>query len=718
VSVIKTWIGFDTETELIRPGVRAPRLACGQWTTNVEALGAMTRPVNEWPAHLENHWDFRKTFRGWLEDPSIALVGANAPYDVCVMMQDDPSIIPLAFRAYEQGRIHDVQTRQKLLDIAAGRYRKEFKGNRLITYKYSLGDLSRRLLGYDMNKPADIEVWDEKTRKMVTIKDPDHVRLRYSEVMDIPVEEWVARHPLGQAFIDYALDDGRVTIGTWLAQEVHHDWLEDQERQYRRDLWTSLMTAWGMRTHGPGVDQAQLEVENAMAELRDELLDLGLVWKVTKKKPEGSRNTKAAARLMLKVCKEKGLDVVATKTMEGKLRDGFVWVPTENELDGIALDADSCERTEDPTLIKYAKFGVLMAVRSKDIPMLRAGVTYPIHPRVDIVETGRTSMSSPNLQNIRRLPGIRECFIPRPGWVFINGDYPGGELRTLAQACLWLLGYSDLADTLRSGRDPHLMLAANIMGLSYEECLARYKAGDPEVKNTRQAAKVANFGYPGGLGAESFVDYARGSYGVILTEDEAKALKWNWQGTFREMKAYHKYVGDLCTSDHGADQITQLRSNRRRGRVRFCALANTYFQGLLADATSEAGWLIAKAMYLEELASPLFGSRLVDFIHDEYMGECELGNVIQVECVACKGEGSIKGKPCNSCQGTGVGWFSQRASDAVLEMRRLMVEGANPWIPDVPYKVEDIEPGLMTHWSKDAKSLVTPYGVQVWRGAQ
>ena len=44
---------------------------------------------------------------------------------------------------------------------------------------------------------------------------------------------------------------------------------------------------------------------------------------------------------------------------------------------------------------------------------------------------------------------------------------------------------------------------------------------DPDVKNARQLAKVANFGLPGGLGVKKLVVYARTNYGVILTEARA-----------------------------------------------------------------------------------------------------------------------------------------------------------------------------------------------------
>jgi hypothetical protein len=39
----------------------------------------------------------------------------------------------------------------------------------------------------------------------------------------------------------------------------------------------------------------------------------------------------------------------------------------------------------------------------------------------------------------------------------------------------------------------------------------------------RQAAKAANFGYPGGLSAKSFVSFAWATYGVAIDEQSAEA---------------------------------------------------------------------------------------------------------------------------------------------------------------------------------------------------
>lgn len=101
------------------------------------------------------------------------------------------------------------------------------------------------------------------------------------------------------------------------------------------------------------------------------------------------------------------------------------------------------------------------------------------------------------------IPSLRECFVPRPGWVFSSEDFKAGETFTHAQSCLWLLGYSDLGKTLLRGQDPHGSVAANVLGVTYEEWDRRRK--EPLFKAARQAAKPFVFGKPTGMSSWKLV---------------------------------------------------------------------------------------------------------------------------------------------------------------------------------------------------------------------
>ncbi len=276
--------------------------------------------------------------------------------------------------------------------------------------------------------------------------------------------------------------------------------------------------------------------------------------------------------------------------------------------------------------------------------------------------TGRTSCSGPNLQNQGKDSGVRECFEPRPRMVYIICDYDSQETRTLAQSLLDLVGRSSLAEKYKADPDydPHCDFAAQMMGISYEEAIERKAAGDPEMKDMRQRAKAANFGFPGGLGAKAFVSYALG-YGVKITIPEAEALKKAWFASIPEMTEYFALVNRIA---RGGGILEQVRSGRLRGGVGFCDGANSWFQGLASEASKTAAYFVAKECY-NNPKSPLYGCRPVMLIHDELILEAPI----------------------------------ERAAAAAAEVEKQMEAAMALWCPDIPSRST---PALCDHWTKDA----------------
>lgn len=326
---------------------------------------------------------------------------------------------------------------------------------------------------------------------------------------------------------------------------------------------------------------------------------------------------------------------------------------------------------------------------------------------------------------------------PLGALVFASADFDGLELRTMAQACLLLVGRSELARVLNSGIDPHLLMAANMLGLTYEQAVSGHAAEkqarseafeffkgkradatgrfiphalqDAEaskrasdcvktpIDDARQAGKVANFGFAGGLGAEKLVLFARKTYKVYLSVDvdapgkpSAKGLKKIWLRTFPEFVEYFARVSKMCEGPGGAT-FAHFFSNRLRGGAGYTQTCNSLFQGLGADAAGNCLFLISEACYTAtrcracELArlfpvydycpwckgtgvSPLYGTRLVNYIHDDFMIECpeSIGHEVAHELV------------------------------------RIMIEGSAPYLPDVPATAK---PVLSRFWSKDAKQV-------------
>jgi hypothetical protein len=161
-----------------------------------------------------------------------------------------------------------------------------------------------------------------------------------------------------------------------------------------------------------------------------------------------------------------------------------------------------------------------------------------VHPRYrPLLRTGRTSCTGPNIQQVPRDGRFRRAFVASPGHFLLAIDYAFIELRTLAAVCLQRYGHSVLADVIRQGIDPHAYTAAMIHGRSLDEFMS-WKDEEREVeingvkrplkrhfKEARQFAKPINFGVPGGLGAARLVDYARNTYKVEMTLEQAQAFR-------------------------------------------------------------------------------------------------------------------------------------------------------------------------------------------------
>ncbi len=185
----------------------------------------------------------------------------------------------------------------------------------------------------------------------------------------------------------------------------------------------------------------------------------------------------------------------------------------------------------DPFIDAYCTFKELTKLRTFFDSLDRS----VIHPRYRVlVRTGRTSCSGPNIQQLPRDSHIREAVVPRAGHLFLIIDYSAIELRTLAAVCQQRYGFSRLADVLRSGIDPHSYTAAMFAGISMDQLQTL-----PNKKQLRQQAKAVNFGIPGGLGASALASYAKHSYGVQMTLNQATE--------FRTMLTEKVYPSWHCT---------------------------------------------------------------------------------------------------------------------------------------------------------------------------
>jgi hypothetical protein len=503
--------------------------------------------------------------------------------------------------------------------------------------------------------------------------DKDTWRLRYGELRNVPIAQW------DPGAVHYAKDDATATAAIYLMQETQRaklkvelgaDPLADEFRQARTNLSRYLMSVWGLKTDSAAVDSLERDTHAIFDGIEKELRTIGLVRTAFKKdgttpsKDDGTRDTKLAKQRMIEAWVKKGKP------------DGYY----RTDSDDVSLSEEACDASDDPVLKKYGMFGTQRAVVAKDIPMLRAGCVFPVHTRFDLAASGRRTSSKPNVQNPRRLKGVRECFRPRQGYVYAQADVEGLELCTLAQTCIWMFGHSTLAQIINEGKDAHSMVACRILSIDYDTGMKRKKdKADKEFDNARQTGKVANFGMPGGLGAASLVSFAKATYDVDLTEEQARWLKGVWFETLPEMRDYFKCIDSMMGTD-GYGTIMQHKSMRIRGGVPYTAACNTFFQGLGADAMGDAGWRLSRAQY-NEPGSVMFGSRTVNDVHDEFIVETK---------------------------------DDATAHDVAKGLEQVIVSTLSEWMPDVKISAP---PMLMRYWSKEAKAVYDDNGRLIpWSG--
>ncbi len=713
-------IAFDTETDLIRPGRLAPPMTCMTWQEAVDFNPADDAHTLTEP-QICLHTDAYPLLRAWLLDPEVVLVGHNVAFDMGVICAEWPDLIPLVFAAYEADRITDTMLREKLLDIADGRYRGFYdeETSKWIKLAYSLADCVRRHTGQPFKKEGfrmfyapfrgvPLEQWTDFASDLqyragywlggAPDADLDDLCASFGDAEKFrkEVAGMIAARP--EEAKSYPLDDASGTMSVFLPQEVHaSEYLADQWRQARTAWCKHLTSAHGLRTAAPRVASLQLMTERSCKELEEELVRSGLV------RSDGTRDTKLAKQKMLEACgwqwdagAGKYEPIRCTKHDDCREHPQIGLACGEESALPLrltdsgepSLDSDACKATGNALMKKYAGLTSLKTVLNKDVPALAKAVIYPIHTRFDLAETGRTTSSNPNVMNWRKLPGIRECFTPRPGRVYVQADYSTLELCALAQVCLDLFGHSKLAEMLNAGIDPHSLFASVVLGWLYEETHRAAKdkghVKHKEAENARNVGKAFNFGAPGGLGMKrkrngdeaTLIVFARKTYGIEISHEDLLDYAKTWHETFPEMLEYFAYVTSLKGQD-GSITLRQVRSNRVRGGALFTSACNSFFQGLGADATAGAYWLIAKACYVDT-TSPLFGSRIVNYVHDEWIIESP------EEC----------------------------AAECAEELSRLMVLGASVWMPDIKLAAE---PCLMRVWSKDAKTLRDASGrLVVW----
>jgi DNA polymerase I-like protein with 3'-5' exonuclease and polymerase domains len=477
-------------------------------------------------------------------------------------------------------------------------------------------------------------------------------RLRYGTLYAVDLKDWP------KEAISYALTDA---VAARAVYHAIHEYagrrgipLDDGPRQARAAFWLRLMECRGVRVDRDQVEKYILEVEEDITKAHAIAYEAGFI------RQNGTKDTKAAKAHMLRLCRAVGVEPPTTETGE------------------VSLDKDAIDQYGDERLEAYATFTSASTLR-KRVAGLRtnACIQASYEP---IIDTGRTSCRMGNgrnahgaqMQNPPKQGGFRNCFVARPGFVFSSVDYQSMELATFAFCCLKLVGFSRMADIINKGGDINTVTGAAFAGISAEEGYARRRGERGLEAKTifdtkhRALGKTFSYGGLGGMGAGKLAIAARKQAGIELTLQESRYYLQTWKRTYPEVPEFFAHANRLLAGRETAT-VRHLVSGRMRGGVFYCQILNGFFQGLAADIAKDAGWRIARECYTVP-SSPLFGSRLCIFLHDEHFLE------VREDCM----------------------------HDAAMRQAQIMVETAEQWCPGVKFSAT---PALMRRWDKHATDV-------------
>ena len=281
---------------------------------------------------------------------------------------------------------------------------------------------------------------------------------------------------------------------------------------------------------------------------------------------------------------------------------------------GYSTSADVLEKLapEHPVVGKVLEYRQLTKLNSTyaDGLLQYIGEDGRIHGKFNqtITATGRISSTEPNLQNIpiRMELGsrIRQVFIPKPGFVFLDSDYSQIELRILAH----MSEDENLIAAYNSDEDIHRITASQVFNTPLNEV----------TKTQRSNAKAVNFG----------IVYGISSFGLSqdLSISKKEAAKYI-EKYFETYPKVHEFLNGLVSSAKKKGYSVTMFKRRRpipelsssnfmqRSFGERVAM-NAPIQGTAADIIKLA--MIGVYHKLKELG---LKSKLILQVHDELLIE-------------------------------------------------------------------------------------------------
>lgn len=281
------------------------------------------------------------------------------------------------------------------------------------------------------------------------------------------------------------------------------------------------------------------------------------------------------------------------KTGGEDLQRGLVYLPDE----AAAVVRDKLLRFKDVAK-KLSAFGENLADKINP-------ASGRIHADFNLAGTitGRMSCSKPNLQQIPRDKEFRALFAAPAGRRFVIADYSQMELRVAAH----IAGEAALLEAYKHGQDTHRLTAAMLLN----------KAPEQVTKGERQLAKAVNFGLLYGQGAKGLQRYAEGTYGVKISEEQAREYRAAWFKAYPAFKQWHGKSG------LAAKKALEVRTPG--GRLRRWPSLDKFAETEAYNTPVQGGAAEAMLAALPRLMAELRGldAAPIAVVHDELIVECD-----------------------------------------------------------------------------------------------
>lgn len=444
---------------------------------------------------------------------------------------------------------------------------------------------------------AHYEHYDEKQRSIFLFEDFWKLKGLCERRLQIKISKeeqkgFDLKTPLTEAQIIYAGLDARLPLGIYSQQvvemvaakveraaQIEFDAIPAFEDMHLhgmrldRTKWMKLVDATKLK-HIDNIKELDKHFIPLVGEIGgtsdEEIQKLFLIWQ-----NEPDKEARATARKAYSEAnKERNKKIKLVSECQGQALINY-GSPSQvlNALRKYGLDSKKLPSTNDKNLAKIHGHGIIAALREyrkteKILDSYGEGFlddhirpeTGRVHSNIDQngAETGRTSSSNPNLQNIPNDSEWRACFVASPGHKLLTEDYNGCELRIIAELSLeeiWI-------EAFNKGWDVHSVGAEMLFGDVWKKaadsgCVYETLHAKCDCKGhgkLRKKIKAINFGIAYGMEAKALAE----QLGIPL--EEAETLLKLYRSTFKKVTAY------LAKSGQRAQMffLSRTVSGRRR----------------------------------------------------------------------------------------------------------------------------------------------------------